>query len=58
MRMIAKRAEPVSLTTHRNTPHCDYDNYPDKDTLRTALVEEQRGSAAIACAGSKNGRFR
>ncbi len=43
MRMIAKGAEPVSLTTHRSTPHCDYDNYPDKDTLRTALVAEQRG---------------
>lgn len=58
MRTIIKAAEPASLTTHRNTPHGTYDNYQDKDTLRTALVAEQRGSAATACAGSTTGRFR
>jgi uncharacterized protein (TIGR02646 family) len=43
MRTILKRAEPDSLTEHRLTPGADYDNYRDKDTLRTYLVEEQRG---------------
>lgn len=43
MRTIVKRREPATLTTHRNTAHCDYDNYADKDTLRTGLVAEQRG---------------
>jgi uncharacterized protein (TIGR02646 family) len=43
MRAITKGAEPPSLTAHRQTPHCDYDNYPDKDVLRHALVSEQRG---------------
>lgn len=27
MRAITKRREPPSLTLHRHTPHCDYDNY-------------------------------
>lgn len=43
MRMITKGPEPASLVTHRSTPHCGYDNYMDKDTLRIALVAEQRG---------------
>ena len=43
MRAITKGPEPVSLTTHRQTAHCDYDNYAAKDKLRTALVTEQRG---------------
>jgi uncharacterized protein (TIGR02646 family) len=43
VRTIAKGAEPVSLTAHRQTPHADYDNYGDKDALRHALVTEQRG---------------
>ena len=43
MRAITKRREPVSLTAHRQTPHCDYDNYTAKDDLRHALVNEQRG---------------
>jgi uncharacterized protein (TIGR02646 family) len=43
MRAITKGAEPPSLTAHRQTPHCDYDNYADKDALRHALVTEQRG---------------
>ena len=42
MRVIAKGPEPHSLTTHRLTQHADYDNYPDKDALRHALVSEQR----------------
>jgi uncharacterized protein (TIGR02646 family) len=43
MRTIHKAREPASLAQHRATPHADYDNYGDKDTLRTALVTEQRG---------------
>ena len=43
MRAITKGSEPASLTEHRLTPHCDYENYRDKDTLRQALVREQRG---------------
>ena len=43
MRSITKGAEPVSLTTHRQRPHSNYDNYNDKDALREALVREQRG---------------
>lgn len=43
MRAITKGAEPPSLTAHRLTPNCDYENYPDKPTLRHALVTEQRG---------------
>ncbi len=43
MRGITKGAEPPSLTAHRKTTHCDYDNYEDKDALRNALVTEQRG---------------
>ena len=43
MRAITKGAEPTSLTTHRQTPHGDYDNYPDKDALRDMLANEQRG---------------
>ncbi|OGQ91207.1 MAG: hypothetical protein A2289_18165 [Deltaproteobacteria bacterium RIFOXYA12_FULL_58_15] len=43
MRPITKGTEPPSLTAHRQTAHCDYDNYPDKDALRHSLVTEQRG---------------
>jgi uncharacterized protein (TIGR02646 family) len=43
MRRIIKGREPRSLTQHRQKPHAIYDNYPDKDTLREALVKEQRG---------------
>ena len=43
MRAITKRREPMSLTAHRQMPHCDYDNYTAKDDLRHALVSEQRG---------------
>ena len=43
MRVITKGLEPRSLITHRQTPHSDYDNYADKETLRQLLVTEQRG---------------
>ena len=43
MRTVVKGREPASLTQHRLTPNCDYDNYPDKAALRDALVREQRG---------------
>ncbi len=43
MRAIVKQPEPPSLTAHRQNPHCDFDNYQDKDALRHALVSEQRG---------------
>ena len=42
MRAITKGPEPASLTAHRQTPHCDYDNYTAKDDLRHQLVSEQR----------------
>jgi len=43
MRTIHKAREPASLAQHRAAPHADYDNYADKETLRVALVTEQRG---------------
>ena len=43
MRQIVKGTEPASLTAHRHTPHCDYENYATMDELRHALVTEQRG---------------
>ena len=43
MRAIIKGREPHSLTTYRLTPRADYEDYRDKDTLRRALVAEQRG---------------
>lgn len=43
MRAITKGAEPASLTRHRLTANCDYDNYADKDALRAALHAEQQG---------------
>lgn len=42
MRTITKGQEPPSLATHRQTLHCDYENYADKDGLRAALVRDQR----------------
>lgn len=41
--MITKAQEPQSLTTHRAQAHSSYDNYPQKDELRAALVSEQKG---------------
>ena len=47
MRVITKGHEPRSLTEYRNANRNAhdriYDNYQDKDTLRNALVAEQRG---------------
>jgi uncharacterized protein (TIGR02646 family) len=55
MRAIAKGAEPPSLTEHRLTPHCDYDNYADKAALRQALVTEQRGICCYCMGRINNG---
>jgi uncharacterized protein (TIGR02646 family) len=41
--MITKPAEPLSLAQHRAQAHSTYDNYPQKDELRTSLVGEQKG---------------
>ena len=57
MRTIIKGAEPASLATHRCTPHSDYENYADKDTLRRHLVGEQRGLCCY-CACEHHCRFR
>ena len=50
MRAIPKGPEPSSLTAHRQTAHCGYDNYADKDALRDALVTEQ-GCICCYCMG-------
>ena len=55
MRGIAKGAEPRSLTVHRRTPHCSYDNYEDKDALRHALVTEQGGICCYCMGRIHNG---
>ena len=55
MREIAKGAEPVSLTRHRQIPHCDYDNYAPKNELRHALVTEQRGLCCYCMGRIRNG---
>ncbi|MET3578924.1 uncharacterized protein (TIGR02646 family) [Mesorhizobium robiniae] len=41
--MVVKAAEPQSLTQHRAQAHSDYNNYQQKDELRAALVNEQKG---------------
>jgi uncharacterized protein (TIGR02646 family) len=44
MRTIRKGDEPASLTEYRATGgERNYEDYPDKDVLRTYLVAEQRG---------------
>jgi uncharacterized protein (TIGR02646 family) len=43
MRNIHKNPEPTSLTQHRCNTNTDYDNYAEKDDLRSSLVSEQRG---------------
>jgi uncharacterized protein (TIGR02646 family) len=43
VRAISKGQEPRSLVEHRAKVLSDYDNYPDKDGLRAALVRDQRG---------------
>ena len=55
MRAIAKEPEPASLTVHRQTPHCDYDNYEPKNDLRHALVSEQRGLCCYCMSRIRNG---
>ncbi len=55
MRGITKGAEPASLTAHRQTDHCDYDNYQDKVALRHALVTEQRGLCCYCMGRIHNG---
>jgi len=56
MRAITKVPEPPSLTAHRQTLHCDYDNYADKDALRHALATEQRGICCYCMGRLRNGR--
>jgi uncharacterized protein (TIGR02646 family) len=55
MRTITKGAEPASLTVHRQAPHADYDNYPDKDALRHSLLTEQRGICCYCMGRIHNG---
>lgn len=55
MRQIIKGAEPASLTAHRQTPHCNYDNYGPKEDLRHALVTEQRGLCCYCMGRVHNG---
>lgn len=55
MRAVTKGPEPASLTRHRLTPHCDYDNYAEKDDLRYALVTEQRGLCCYCMGRIRNG---
>jgi uncharacterized protein (TIGR02646 family) len=55
VRGITKGPEPASLTAHRLTPHCDYDNYAPKDDLRHALVTEQRGLCCYCMGRIRNG---
>jgi uncharacterized protein (TIGR02646 family) len=57
MRRITKGKEPRSLVKHRANDHCTYENYADKDGLRSALVREQRGlccycMARVAASGT------
>lgn len=55
MRGITKGAEPASLIAHRQTDHCDYDNYQHKAALRHALVTEQRGLCCYCMGRIHNG---
>lgn len=43
MRAILKGAEPKSLIEYRAARNAIYGDYKDKDSLRKALVDEQRG---------------
>ena len=54
MRAITKGTEPRSLTEHRAAAHADYDNFPAKDELRAALVQEQRGLCCYCMGRVKN----
>ena len=52
MRAITKRREPVSLTAHRQTPYCDYDNYKAKDDSSTHWSTSSAGCVATAWVAS------
>lgn len=56
MRAITKGPEPASLTAHRQQRPSDYDNYPEKDQLRRALVTEQRGLCCYCMGRVEAGR--
>ena len=58
MRKIVKDFEPASLTKHRHTPHCNFDNYADKDALRVALVAEQHGLCCYCMCRIDNGSMK
>ncbi len=53
MRGITKGPEPPSLTAHHERSHSDFANYQQKDELRNALVEEQRGLCCYCMDGIK-----
>jgi uncharacterized protein (TIGR02646 family) len=55
VRAITKGPEPASLTRHRLTSYCDYDNYAGKDDLRHALVTDQRGLCCYCMGRIRNG---
>lgn len=55
MREIIKGRGPATLTQHRKTAHCDYDNYAGKDELRHALVTEQSGLCCYCMGRIRNG---
>jgi uncharacterized protein (TIGR02646 family) len=55
MRAITKGNEPPSLTAHRLTPHCDYNNYREMGLLRDAIVTEQRGICCYCMERIRNG---
>jgi uncharacterized protein (TIGR02646 family) len=60
MRAIIKGKEPASLVEHRCTQGADYDNYGDKQSLRSSLATEQRG-LCCNCLGripSKSGQMK
>jgi uncharacterized protein (TIGR02646 family) len=55
MREITKGPEPPSLTVHRQTTNCNYDNYTDKNALRHSLATEQRGLCCYCMSRIQNG---
>ena len=55
MRAITKGPAPKSLTAHRQTPHCDYENYLHKTDIRHALVSDQRGLCCYCMGRIRNG---
>jgi uncharacterized protein (TIGR02646 family) len=51
MRAITKGPEPTSLAKHRATKGATYDDYRDKEQLRSALVRDQ-GGLCCYCMGA------